>query len=170
MATSFPETLRAFDADRRLTVPFLLSLCLLTLGAWGLWFVLPRIPVVLEAPATLDARGRRALAQLPAGAAARLHRGQGAWFRPFGSQGPERDIPAQVTAIHGNGQGGRRLELRLLTDRSTAAAARPGLTGTLRIELGRVAPARYLLSGARSGQPDASPGLRPPVGGERDLP
>jgi hypothetical protein len=157
MSIAFTRSMRALEADRFRSVHAGLFIGVLLLG-WLLWFGLARIAVYEVAqqavvqgdPAEAARRSPSVtiVTHFPAIIAwTRLRSGQLAWFTLDHASPPVKGrLTGVVTRIEQTSADGQvQVILTLMSNASLGAPLRPGLTGSVEIEVERVSPAMLLL-------------------------
>jgi hypothetical protein len=139
-SSAFARTMRALDADDFRGSKLALLLVAVVLAAWVWWMLAAAVPQYETSENALlnvdvDSGAPRAIADFPAQAGRRIHRGQAAVLQPSGER---QSIPAEVASVTSEGPF-VRVTFKLDGQSSTTTRA------TASIDVGHVSPATIAL-------------------------
>lgn len=137
MSLAFSRSLRALHNDRFRPALVGLALALLTLAAWGFWFVAARVTLYESSRAFEVQRDGQLAVHFSPEARARLQPGQAAVFLP---EDGAAAWPALVMDVPHTGA----IPVYIAAPESPA----PGLAGEVRVEVARVSPLMLVLRAA----------------------
>ena len=150
MATAFSRTLRSLDDDsfRSLVLGALLVAGLL--GIWVAWFFMARIPIYEQSESVLLLSEANAVADFSPEALVWIHPGQPAQLRlddfPWAQYGM---VPATVVRVEQEIHDGLvQVEFVLQVAPGSSIPLQRDLTGTIEVEVDRIAPMTLLLRAA----------------------
>jgi len=147
LSASFSRSLRLLQSGGSGRSLWTLLLVTAFIGAWLLWFLLARVPLLVVADTVQLVDKTRAVAHFAPSALARIQPGQSGQLRledfPWTEYGA---VAASVASVGKEVRDGRiQVELRLYPDPNSAIPLQRGLTGALIIEVEHVSPAAVLL-------------------------
>ncbi|MGF1528058.1 MAG: hypothetical protein ACFCBW_14875 [Candidatus Competibacterales bacterium] len=143
MATPFPRSLRALEADDYRITAITLGLAVLLVGGWCLWFIIAEIPLYATSEVVTLESSSTAVAEFSPEVVARLQRGQRVWLYLDAATTPE------VAVVTAPGPRRRQVRLGLPRSLSRALARREDIiVGRAEVVVEHITPARWVLRAA----------------------